>query len=584
MLTFLFFGMYCNDLAAPEYFLFSSEVPALLYYSHFIAVISSLVMSFLVFSRGGYRSPASWLLGVSVVFSAWAVLDVITWVHIDARVIGLAWVFMNFLEPLIFAGMLFFVLSYLKGTHFRKWKLLAVSVLLLPFFVLMPTEFNITYFDITLCEAVEGPLVMYMYAFEVIMLAWIIFELVSYILHAHDSSRRRQLIVFLVGVLLFLVTFLAANASGSFTGDWNWQFYGLFGMPVFIGFLSYLIVRYKAFDIKLFETQVLVASLLILIASQFFFVRTFENIVLVGVTIVIAMFGGYTLIGTVQRDSQRTAELSILTNQLIKANERLKKLDEAKSEFISIASHQLRTPLTAVKGFISLVLEGSYGEVGPGVKNALNKVYLSNERLIQLVEDLLSISRIESGRMRYKLTEVDLNHLVREAYELFVIRARDKGLRFLYHQPNQLVQRIIADESKLREVLSNLVDNAIKYTESGTIDIYLEATSTHARIIVRDTGIGIDADEIQGLFSKFRRGKDTERFHANGTGLGLYVAKNLIESHKGRIWAQSEGREKGSVFIVELPFYADHSDLALDATTQDLSPEDRKINHLLQKH
>ncbi len=245
---------------------------------------------------------------------------------------------------------------------------------------------------------------------------------------------------------------------------------------------------------------------------------------------------------------------TLLYEKIKSANENLRKLDVAKSEFISIASHQLRTPLTAIKGFISLILEGTYGPPPPKIEDALNKVYASNERLIQLVEDLLNLSRIESGRLEYKIEPAHIEDLLNELYATFQIITKKKGLELNLRLPATPLPTVSVDFFKLREVISNVIDNAIKYTKEGSVTIKAGLTEdqTKVRVSVKDTGIGVPLDEMGNLFQKFSRGKDTTRLHANGTGLGLYVGKQMLEAMGGRVWVESEGEGKGSTFFVEV--------------------------------
>ncbi len=245
--------------------------------------------------------------------------------------------------------------------------------------------------------------------------------------------------------------------------------------------------------------------------------------------------------------------LQMMADKMAVANDRLRKLDNAKSEFISIASHQLRTPLTAIKGFVSLLLEGSYGEISKEVQEVLNKVYLSNERLIELVEDLLNISRIESGRIEYKFEKVKLENICQEIIDSFVVRAKEKHLKIELKLPKKSLPEILTDKKKIREVISNLVDNALKYTPKGWVKISLLQVEDKVQIRVSDTGIGIPVEEIPHLFAKFSRGKGISRINTGGTGLGLYVGKKIIESLHGRIWVESKGVNLGSTFIVEIP-------------------------------
>jgi signal transduction histidine kinase len=252
------------------------------------------------------------------------------------------------------------------------------------------------------------------------------------------------------------------------------------------------------------------------------------------------------------------------TSQLRQANEELKRLDEVKSEFISIASHQLRTPLTVIKGYISMMREGSFGEVPPKIMDNLEKVYLSNERLIGLVENLLDISRIESGRQEFDWKQIQLADLAKTVIENLGKQAKDKGLKLTLHKIDKDLPKVLAD-NKIHEVMMNFVDNAIKYTPSGKIDVYLKnEPKDMITFCVKDTGRGIDPQIKSNLFKKFSRGKDSFRIHTEGVGLGLYVAKMIIDAHSGKIWAESEGRDNGSQFCFSIP---------LQHTPKDIKPK-----------
>lgn len=365
------------------------------------------------------------------------------------------------------------------------------------------------------------------------------------------------------GIELFLLSFFATNFLASMLDNYNILIYGMFGMVIFMGFLAYLIVKFKAFNIKLLGAQALMVSLVVLIGSMFAFVETTTSRILVGVTLALSSGMGWFLVKSVKLEVQRKEELQLMSDKLANANDQLRVLDNAKSEFISIASHQLRTPLTAIKGFVSLLLEGSYGKLDPKQEDVLNKVYLSNDRLVNLVEDLLNISRIESGRMEFKFELRQAEDICQEVIDTFVIKAKEHGLSLEYKKPAEPLPKIMVDGAKVREVISNMVDNAIKYTPKGGVTLKIEKLFGEAqkipgdegsiRITVSDTGIGIPQTELPYLFAKFSRGKDIKRLNAAGTGLGLYVGRNMIEASGGKIWAESGGQDKGSRFIIELP-------------------------------
>ncbi len=246
-------------------------------------------------------------------------------------------------------------------------------------------------------------------------------------------------------------------------------------------------------------------------------------------------------------------EVEKATRDLIKANVQLKKLDAAKSEFISIASHQLRTPLTVIKGYISMMLEGNFGALTKSEVESLEKVFLSNERLIQLVENLLNISRIESGRLQFDFQEVDLNKMVADMTEELSGNAKKKNLILQYKPPAKPLPLLKIDDEKIRQVVMNLIDNGIKYTKQGSVTVTLEQIGNKIKFCVADSGMGITPEDMANLFKKFSRGTGTSLIHTEGTGLGLFVARMMVEAHKGKIWAESQGEGKGSKFCFELP-------------------------------
>lgn len=256
---------------------------------------------------------------------------------------------------------------------------------------------------------------------------------------------------------------------------------------------------------------------------------------------------------TVDFNVRLASEVEKATYDLREANKKLLKLDEAKSEFISIASHQLRTPLTVIKGYISMMLEGNFGNLTPQESVSLKKVYESNERLIRLVENLLNISRIESGRLQFMFEEMYLEDLVKSVFDELATHAESKGLKFTLKAPKRKLPMVKIDEEKLRQVIMNLTDNSIKYTNKGSVTVSIKQVKNGIEFCVSDSGIGVSSDDLPNLFKKFSRGTGTSLVHTEGTGLGLYVAKQMIDAHKGKIWAESKGEGKGSRFCFSLP-------------------------------
>lgn len=246
-------------------------------------------------------------------------------------------------------------------------------------------------------------------------------------------------------------------------------------------------------------------------------------------------------------------EVKRATGELKEAYEELKRLDKAKSEFVSIASHQLRTPLTAIKGYISMILEKTYGRLSDEIKKPLQNISASNERLIKLVNDLLNVSRIEAGKMEINPEKSSLEKIIGSAIDELKNTAKEKNIYLKFESPKTPLPKVSVDKEKIRQVIINVIDNAIRYTEKGGIMVKLEKMDDKLQIIVSDTGAGLTKYELEKMFESFSRGAAGTRFYTEGAGLGLYVAKKFVEMHDGKVRAESKGKGKGSAFYIELP-------------------------------
>ncbi|MEK7560265.1 MAG: GAF domain-containing sensor histidine kinase [Patescibacteria group bacterium] len=246
-------------------------------------------------------------------------------------------------------------------------------------------------------------------------------------------------------------------------------------------------------------------------------------------------------------------QLKITNKQLGISNGKLQELDKQKTEFVSFASHQLRSPLTAMKGYASLILEGDYGPIADDLKKAAQIIFDSTKTLASVVDDYLNVSRIELGQMKYDFSTFDLKDLIQSVVDELKPNVEKAGLQLGFDFKPGVDYGIKADKEKIKQVIGNIIDNSIKYTPKGRIDIGLEISNGKIRLSVKDTGIGISKDVIPKLFSKFSRATTANKTNMRGTGLGLFIAKEIVTAHKGKIWVNSEGDGEGSVFIVEIP-------------------------------
>lgn len=244
-------------------------------------------------------------------------------------------------------------------------------------------------------------------------------------------------------------------------------------------------------------------------------------------------------------------EIKKATAELERKNEQLRELDKAKDEFISMASHQLRTPLTAIKGYLSMLLEGDAGEIKVSQYDFVNEAFQGANRMVGLINDLLNVSRMETGRFFLEITEFDLDKVVQEEVKQLQNHAKEKHLYLKYEKKGK-IPKIWADETKIRQVVMNFIDNAIYYTTQGGVTVTLAKEGSEVVFKVEDTGIGVPKEAQKNLFTKFYRADNARHVRPDGTGLGIYLAKKVIDDHNGKIIFRSQ-EGKGSLFGFRLP-------------------------------
>jgi signal transduction histidine kinase len=244
--------------------------------------------------------------------------------------------------------------------------------------------------------------------------------------------------------------------------------------------------------------------------------------------------------------------ISAATKELRASNTQLRRLDEAKDEFVSMASHQLRTPLTSVKGYISMVLEGDAGKISDMQTHLLSEAFTSSERMVHLINDFLNVSRLQTGKFMVDKRPVDLANIVRQELDGLKTSATGRGLKFSYKSPRNFPMMNL-DEGKIRQVIMNFSDNAMYYSrEKSTIIVTLSIDGDTVLFTVKDTGIGVPKAEQAQLFSKFYRASNARKQRPDGTGVGLFLTKKVIDAHGGAVVFESiEG--KGSTFGFKLP-------------------------------
>jgi len=362
------------------------------------------------------------------------------------------------------------------------------------------------------------------------------------------EERRAKLQYFLIGLLLFVGFNIVFNVVLPLAFD-VYGFYALgnYSVAFLLGFTAYAIVKRELFGVRTVLATMFVATVGVFLAIDLLVftdhtaVRVFK-----GTMLVLILFFGYVLVRSVEREIHQRERLEEIADEL-------RRSDEAKTEFISIVSHQLRTPLNAIKGYLSLFLEDIYGKLDEKQRQPMERILRSSERLIHLVNELLGISRIQMGKIELEMGEVDLCEIVKSVVDEFGKGAEEKSIGLHASCPTDGVPVLAGDKQKLRDSVLNLVDNAIRYTDKGSVDVSVRREINDLVVRVEDTGPGLDAEEKRALFKSFQRGQVGRKQWAEGSGLGLYIAKEFIALHGGAIWAESPGKVLGSTFFIRIP-------------------------------
>lgn len=525
-----------------------------------IIILASIYLGLLVYLSNRKEKINKFFLILSISIACW-----IGFYYLTVSQASLLWSKLAYATVSIVYLFFYLFFVYFLGFE-KKLKILSILVIissLILFFISLFTDWivkNIILINGNV-DLLLGPWNIGFYAMAIFLSFFIILLLIiKYFQLSYNEKVKIQ--YFLIGVFCWLfMNFIFNMLLPLWKGSVRYAEFGNYSTIFLLGFTAYAIVKKKLFETKVVLTGLFVALIALLLFLDLLILTDNPWVQIAkGVILLIFIGFGYFLIKSVLLEIKRREELENLTSQLETTNiklraayKKLERLDKAKSEFISIASHQLRTPLTIVKGYISMILEESYGKTIKGMKKPLQSIYESNERLIKLVNDLLNVSRIEAGKLKLELEKVSIEDIILGILEELNIVAQKKNISLKFEKPDKSLPLFLLDKEKIRQVIMNIIDNAIRYTKRGEIIINCFIEKDLYKIEINDTGEGMSQNEISKLFETFSRGVAGNRHWGEGAGLGLYIARKFVEMHSGRIWAESEGKGKGSTFYIELP-------------------------------
>ena len=466
-----------------------------------------------------------------------------------------------FWDRIVYIGVVFIpTLSYhisllFTKTRNRKYLLFAGYFLSSLFFILSRTDYFVT------------DLYKYSWGFHTqarffhhIFLIFFIVYFVLFFLNVYRFYRKTKAVERSQAAYFLLASFLMFLSSLAFLSAYgiNLPPFSYFTAVVFVFILTLAITRYHLFGIRVILTELLVGGMGLIWLVFSFLMPTVNLRILTFLTFFLFCIFGYYLIKATHEEEKRKEEAERMAVQERALRLRTERLTRARDQFILSSQHYFRTPLTSIIGFLEMVLDESYGKLPEKVKEKLGLTSRSVLELRKRIEESLDISQfqIRKGKGILSLEEVRVEDLIKNVIEELKPQAKEKNLYLEVSFPENPLPKMKLDKKRMFMVFVNLIDNGIKHTLKGGIKLFLEYLKDKNSILfsVKDTGIGIPREELPFIGQMpFERGRKAKELTPLGKGIGLYLSRLVVEAHGGKLWTESEGIGKGSVFYIELP-------------------------------
>ncbi|OGI70875.1 hypothetical protein A3C60_01770 [Candidatus Nomurabacteria bacterium RIFCSPHIGHO2_02_FULL_37_45] len=517
-----------------------------------VVVAATCVLGFVVYFSNKKSITSKTFLFFSLVTALWGVVTYFSYKFIDSNI--LLWLFRLSLFFAVFQAFYLYRLLVVFPNENHSFStrhkyILIPAVILTSLLTLTPYVFSgiigkPTAGEVALVEKGSGLIIFALVAIGLVIKAF--HTLILKIKNSKNLTERKTFSIILVGLVIMfaLIIFFNLIFATVFSDPRFVPLGALFTFP-FITFTSYAILKQKLFNIKVAATAILVFLLSVVLFLEIIFADSFVLILFRSCIFLLVLIFGINLIRSVLKEVEQKEELA-------KLNVELKDLLAQRESLMHLINHKVKGSFTRSKYIFAGMLDGTFGDINEEIKKRANQGLESDDAGIKTIDLVLNTDNLQKGLIKYDMKTVDLKDIALKIISEKKGPAETKGIG-MKNDIKEGTYSVLGDSFWLKEAINNLLENSIRYTKSGTITLGLEKNNDKILLSVKDTGIGITPEDRNILFTQGGRGKDSVKTNVDSTGYGLYSVKLIIDAHKGRVYAESPGVDKGSTFFIEFP-------------------------------